>query len=123
MVAVRPGDTFRSLEGRSRRRSSLVEAVGTEGTVSGRDQRDGESSGSSRGSLRSARRVDAAVRTTGRKREERSMQGSSAAGRRMQVDNSPVASAAAAVGSSPAGILRRTEGCSPHHAGSDKGPT
>jgi len=82
LVAVRPGDTFRSLEGRSRRRSSLVEAVGTEGTVSGRDQRDGESSGSSRGSLRSARRVDAAVRTTGRKREERSMQGSSAAGRR-----------------------------------------
>jgi len=39
------------------------------------------------------------------------------------VDSSPVASTAAAVGSSPVGILRRTEGCSPHRAGSDKGPT
>lgn len=82
LAAVRSESTFRSTERRSRKRSSLAGAVGAEGTGSGRDRRDGGSSGSSRGFLRSVRRVDAVVRTTDRKREERSMQGSSVAGRR-----------------------------------------
>lgn len=37
-----------------------------------------------------------------------------------QVDNIPAASTAVEAGSSP---VRRTEGCSPHCAGSDKSPT